>query len=199
MSSFLVSPFLFWPFLAFFSSFSIAQYLQFPATSFGVQPTFSSVHHVQNCNSSNICHRFFCIVIIYNFLVFLYAIISNHFHNAIYSLIKHDYYPFSVGFISNIWSIRSFSTWGTIPWPYTLSNLTVFWKSHLTCLYVHYVFQTPWSFFFLFWCGLTIILRLLSSVTSNNILSFQMSKFFFLGLLPHHMPNTNVLTWQSLA
>ena len=177
--------------------FSIVQDLQFFLQQvFGSSPLFLEYNMYKTVIQLIICHRFLCIVIITNFLVY---IISNHFRNAIYSLFKHDDYPFSVGFISNVWSIRSFSTWGTIPWPYTLSNLTVFWKSHLTCLYVHYVFQTPWSFFFLFWCGLTIILRLLSSVTSNSVLSFQMSKFFCLVLLPHHMPNTNVLTWQSLA
>ena len=46
-------------------------------------------------------------------------------------------------------------------------------------MFLPYVFQTPLEFLFLFWCGLTKILRLLSSVTSNSVLSFQMSKFFF--------------------
>ena len=149
MSSFLVSPFLFWPFLAFFSIFSIAQYLQLPATSFGVQPTFSSVHHVQNCNSSNICHRFFCIVIIYNFLVFLYAIIFNRLHNAIYFSTKHDYYHFFVGVISNIWSNRSSSTWGTITWPYTLSNVVIIWKNSFN-MFLHSICFSKHPFEFLF-------------------------------------------------
>ena len=36
---------------------------------------------------------------------------------------------------------------------FTLSKVTVFWKSHLTCFYVRYVFfffQTPFEFLFPF-------------------------------------------------
>ena len=175
--------------------FSIVQDLQFFLQQvFGSSPLFLEYNMYKTVIQLIICHRFLCIVIMTNFLVY---IISNHFHNAIYSLFKHDDYPFSVGFISDIRSIRSSSTWGTF---FTFSNVTVFWKSLLTCFDARYVFsQTPLEFHFLFWCGLTIILRLLSSVTSNNVLSFQMSNFFCLGLLPHHMPNTNVLTRKSLT
>ena len=124
----------------------------------------------------NICHRFFCIVIICNFLVFLYAIISNHFHNAIYSSIKHDYYPFPL--------VLS-PTFGQLgrplpeePFFHIKQCNSVLEKSFNMFLCLLGFSKLLLSFFFLFWCGLTIILRLLSSVISNNVLSFQMSKFF---------------------
>ena len=107
---FLALSILFWPFLTSFQLLHCSRPAVFPATSFGSIPLFLQYNLYKIVFQLNIFHRFFCIVIICNFLVFLYAIISNHFHNAIYSLIKHDYYPFSVGFISNIWSIRSSST-----------------------------------------------------------------------------------------
>ena len=105
--------------------------------------------------------------------------------------IKHDYYPFSL--------VLS-PTFGQLGRP--LFEETFFTLHIQQCnslledsfnMFLPYVFQTPLEFLFLFWCGLTKILRLLSSVTSDNILSFQMSKFC-LGILPRHMPNTNVLT-----
>ena len=149
-----------------------------------------------NLNKS---HRFFCIVTICNFLVFIGAIIPNHFHNAIYSSIKHDYYPFTVGFISNFWTIRSSSTWGTISSPYTLSNVIVFWKIHLTCFYVRYVFQTPFEFLFpiLVWTCNNSEVTLLSDI--KHRLVFPDVIIFSLGILPHHMPKPNVLMQQSLA
>ena len=61
--------------------------------------------------------------------------------------IKHDYYHFPL--------VLS-PTFGQLGRPlpeepfFTLSNVTVFWKGHLTCFYVHYVFQTPFEFSFSF-------------------------------------------------
>ena len=51
--------------------------------------------------------------------------------------IKHGYYPFSLALSP---------TFGQLGRPpreepfFTLSNVTVFWKGHLTCFYVRYVF-----------------------------------------------------------
>ena len=95
-------------------------------------------------------------------------------YNAIYSSIKHDYSPFSLVLSPTLGQLGR--PLPEVPF-FTLSNVTVFWKSHLTCFYVRYVFPNCLGVcFFLFWCGLTIILRLLASVTSNSVLSFQMSK-----------------------
>ena len=67
--------------------------------------------------------------------------------------IKHDYYPFLLVLSPTFCQLGC----PLLQEPFfTLSNVTVFWKSHLTCFYAHYVFsKLPLSFFFLFWCGVT--------------------------------------------
>ena len=58
-------------------------------------------------------------------------------------------------------------------------------------------FKLPLSFFFLVWTYNNSEVTLLSDIRQRPV--FLDVQIFFLGLLPHHMPNTNVLTRQSLA
>ena len=68
--------------------FSIVQDLQFPAASFGSSPLFLQYNKYKIVIQQNIGHRFFCIVIIYNFLVSVGIVIPNFIHNAIYPSIN---------------------------------------------------------------------------------------------------------------
>jgi len=141
----------------------IIQDLQLPAQGSGLAKKFLSNSCSKFVIQLNICHAiFWCPSMPWHPILFIMQI-------------KTCLLPFSVGFISNIWLVRSSSTWGTI---FHIKQCnSILEKSFNTFLCSLCFSKLPWSFFFLFWCGLTIILRLLSSVTSNSVLSFQMSKF----------------------
>ena len=176
----------------------VIQDLQLLAQGSGLARNFLSNSCSKIVIQLNICHRFFCIVMIYNFLVFLYAIIFSHYHNAVYSSIKHDYYPFPLVFKS--------PTFGQLGRPlpeepfFTLSKVTVFWKGHLTCFMLVTFFPTPFEFLFPFlvWTYNNSEVTLLSDIKQRPVFS-NVQIFFCLGLLPHPMPNINVLTRQSLS
>ena len=63
-------------FLDFFANFPLFKTCSFPAASFGSSPPFLQYNMYKILIQQNICHGFFCIVIFYKLLVFLYAIIS---------------------------------------------------------------------------------------------------------------------------
>ena len=149
-SSFLLRIFLFWllEILLDLCELLSIRTCSFFAASFGSRPLFLEYKRYKIVIQQNIGHRFFCNVIICNFLMFPYAIISNHSHNAIYFSIKHDYYHFPLVFKSR--------TFGQLGRPlreepfFTLSNVTVFWKGHLTCFMLVTFFPTLFEFLFPF-------------------------------------------------
>ena len=90
--------------------------------------------------------------------------------------LKHDYYPFPL--------VLS-PTFGQLGRPLPeepLSNVTVFWKSHLTCFYACYVFsKLSLSFFFPFlvWTYNNSEVTFLSDIRQRPVFPYVHFLFFF--------------------
>ena len=140
-------------------------------TRFRCSPKFLSNSCSKIVIQLNTCHKLFCIVIICNF----WCSFMPWYPIIFIMQIKHDYYHFPLVLSPTFFSIRWSSTWGTI---FHLKQCNSLLEMSFNMFLCSLCFsKLPLSFFFLLWSGLTIILRLLSSVTSDSVLSFQMSQF----------------------